>query len=91
MKSTLTINSENSTPPSKGMFGKLPVAPAYRVVFDTIEKLVMTGKLKPGDILPTETELAERFDINRSTLREGIRLLEQNGLVPYRRSHITYQ
>lgn len=82
MKSTLTINSaSSSSTPSKGMFGKLPVAPAYRVVFDTIEKLVMTGKLKPGDILPTETELAERFDINRSTLREGIRLLEQNGLV----------
>ncbi|MGF7163162.1 DNA-binding FadR family transcriptional regulator [Rhodoligotrophos appendicifer] len=55
--------------------------PAYRVVFDTIERLIMEGRLKPGDLLPTETELAEQFNINRSTLREGIRLLEQNGLV----------
>lgn len=85
MKSTLANsfadNFTNSVPPPQGMFGKLAVAPAYRVVFDTIEKLIMTGKLKPGDILPTETELADQFDINRSTLREGIRLLEQNGLV----------
>jgi DNA-binding FadR family transcriptional regulator len=62
-------------------FGRLDVAPAYRVVFDRIEALIMEGRLKPGDVLPTETELAEQFDINRSTLREGIRLLEQNGLV----------
>lgn len=62
-------------------FRKLDVAPAYRVVFETVERLIMEGKLKPGDVLPTETELAERFQINRSTLREGIRLLEQNGLV----------
>ena len=62
-------------------FRKLDVAPAYRVVFDTVERLIMEGQLKPGDVLPTETELAERFQINRSTLREGIRLLEQNGLV----------
>jgi len=85
MKSTLANSFAdsfaNNVPPPQGMFGKLAVAPAYRVVFDTIEKLIMTGKLKPGDILPTETELADQFDINRSTLREGIRLLEQNGLV----------
>jgi DNA-binding FadR family transcriptional regulator len=62
-------------------FRKLDVAPAYRVVFETVERLIMEGQLKPGDVLPTETELAERFQINRSTLREGIRLLEQNGLV----------
>lgn len=67
--------------PASGTFQKLEVLPAYRVVFDTIERLIMDGRLKPGDLLPTETELADQFNINRSTLREGIRLLEQNGLV----------
>ena len=62
-------------------FPRVEVVPAYRVVFDTIERLIMDGRLKPGDVLPTESELAEQFNINRSTLREGIRLLEQNGLV----------
>jgi len=68
-------------PVAGAMFGKLEVAPTYRVVFDTVEHLIMTGRLRPNDVLPTETELAERFSINRSTVREGIRLLEQNGLV----------
>lgn len=81
MKNILANNLATSGPSSQKMFGKIAVAPAYRVVFDKIETLIMSGRLKPGDILPTETELAEQFDINRSTLREGIRLLEQNGLV----------
>src|SRR6187431_2326184 len=68
--------------PSKPVtFNRLQLVPAYRVVFETIEKLIMEGRLKPGDMLPTEIQLAEQFKINRSTLREGIRLLEQNGLV----------
>lgn len=62
-------------------FSKLDSAPAYRMVYDAIEELIMTGKLKSGDLLPTETEMATHFGINRSTLREGIRLLEQGGLV----------
>jgi DNA-binding FadR family transcriptional regulator len=79
--STDILSNIGSGSPKQAIFGKLKVAPAYRVVFDTIEKLIMSGKLSPGDTLPTETELAEQFNINRSTLREGIRLLEQNGLV----------
>lgn len=62
-------------------FSKLESPPAYRMVYDAIEELIMNGRLKSGDLLPTETELATHFGINRSTLREGIRLLEQGGLV----------
>src|SRR5690554_4846665 len=43
--------------------------------------MILSGQLKPGDSLPTETALAERFGVNRSTVREAIRLLEQEGLV----------
>src|SRR5690606_21376082 len=39
------------------------------------------GDLKPGDALPTEQALAEKFGVNRSTVREAIRLLEQEGLL----------
>jgi GntR family transcriptional regulator, transcriptional repressor for pyruvate dehydrogenase complex len=81
MNTEIGKNIFNESPKQGGIFGKLDVAPAYRVVFETIERLIMSGRLKPGDVLPTETELAEQFSINRSTLREGIRLLEQNGLV----------
>ncbi|MBP5855418.1 FadR family transcriptional regulator [Marivibrio halodurans] len=62
-------------------FRKLAVAPTYRVVAETIEREIMEGRLQPGDRLPSETALAEQLGVNRSTAREGLRLLEQTGLV----------
>jgi DNA-binding FadR family transcriptional regulator len=55
--------------------------PAYRKVYAALENLIYTGELKPGALLPNENDLAERFGVTRSTIREGIRLLEQSGLV----------
>ncbi len=63
------------------MFDKLTVNPAYRVVAEAIERNILTGRLKPGDRLPSEIELSKQFGVHRSTVREGIRLLEQSGLV----------
>ena len=37
--------------------------------------------LSPGDRLPTEAEIAERFTVGRSTAREALKLLEQEGVV----------
>ncbi len=62
-------------------FDKLDLAPAYRTVSDAIEQRIMDGSMKVGDRLPTETQLAADFGVNRSTVREGIRLLEQQGLI----------
>lgn len=62
-------------------FARLDVPPAYKVVYEAIEKEILAGRLQAGDQLPTETALAEQFGVNRSTVREGIRLLEQSGLV----------
>ena len=74
---------EGCTVPAQA-FKKLDTPPAYRMVFDAVEQQIMDGRLKQDDLLPTETQLAEQFGINRSTVREGIRLLEQSGLVERR-------
>jgi GntR family transcriptional repressor for pyruvate dehydrogenase complex len=55
--------------------------PSYQEVFNVIETEILAKRLQPGDLIPTETELAETLGVNRSTVREGIRLLEQTGLV----------
>lgn len=60
---------------------KLKIAPAYQVVSEELQRLIVDGMLKPGDQLPSETELAARFGVNRSTVREGIRQLETEGLL----------
>jgi len=42
---------------------------------------IMSGKFRPGDRLPTERELAEQLCVNRSSIREALKRLEQLRLV----------
>ena len=62
-------------------FHKIKVPSAYQMVAEAIESEIMAGRLRPGDQVGTEAELVRQFGVNRSTVREGIRLLEQSGLV----------
>jgi DNA-binding FadR family transcriptional regulator len=62
-------------------FEKLNVPAAYQVVSREIRRIIVSGALKPGDHLPSEAELADQFGVNRSTVREGIRQLENDGFV----------
>ena len=62
-------------------FERIKALPAYALVADAIERKILSGSLRPGDPIGTESELVKQFGVNRSTVREGIRLLEQSGLV----------
>ena len=68
------------------LFGRVQVTPAYRAVSGVVEKRILSGALLPGTLLPTEVALANQFGVNRSTVREAIRQLEQEGLVERRSS-----
>ena len=46
-----------------------------------IRRAIANGVWKPGEQLPTEQELADTFDVSRSTAREGLKLLSATGLV----------
>ena len=48
---------------------------------DRLADLIRTEGLKPGDRLPTEAQLTQRFHISRPALREALKLLEQDGLI----------
>ena len=54
------------------------------IVADTIKQMVVTENLKPGDRLPAETELIQRFKMSKGTMREATRLLEAQGLIKTR-------
>jgi DNA-binding FadR family transcriptional regulator len=62
-------------------FEPLVPQPAYGRVAAAIEQKILERRLQPGDTLPTETELARQFGVNRSTVREALRRLESSGLV----------
>jgi GntR family transcriptional repressor for pyruvate dehydrogenase complex len=57
---------------------------AFEAVCDQVRQQVANGTLVPGHRLPAERELAERFGISRSGVREALRSLEVSGLVEAR-------
>jgi len=63
------------------LFRRIEVAPAYQKVADAIEREIVNGRIKPGEPIGTELELGRQFGVNRSTVREGIRVLEEGGLI----------
>lgn len=50
-------------------------------VADRIQAEILSGTLRPGDRLPTERELADRLQVNRSSVREALKKLEQLRLI----------
>jgi len=50
-------------------------------IVEQIEKLVLSKELRVGYPLPSERELARRFQVSRQALREAMRILVQKGLV----------
>jgi GntR family transcriptional regulator len=53
-------------------------------------KLMIYEQFKPGDVLPSETELIARYTVSRNTVRRAIELLEQQGFVISRRGKGTF-
>jgi GntR family transcriptional regulator, transcriptional repressor for pyruvate dehydrogenase complex len=70
-----------STSPSNVSFTAVRRTRVYEGVVRQLQNLIAEGALKPGDMLPPERELAERFGVSRSSLRDAIRSLELAGLV----------
>ncbi len=62
-------------------FHRISATPAYRLVAEAIEQRILAGAIRPGEPIGTEAELVKQFGVNRSTVREGIRLLENDGLI----------
>ncbi len=62
--------------------GKTPI---WQAIADALRSDLAEGRYAPGDKLPTEAALAERFGVNRHTVRHGLSALVDEGLVRTRR------
>ncbi|MBI4310919.1 MAG: FadR family transcriptional regulator [Chloroflexi bacterium] len=56
----------------------------FESVVAQLRELIRDGKLLPGQRLPSEREMAQRFQVSRASVREAVRALEQEGLVATR-------
>lgn len=57
---------------------------------DQIERLIIEGRLAPGQKLPSERELGVKLGVSRPTLREAIRALTMMGILDSRQGDGTY-
>jgi DNA-binding GntR family transcriptional regulator len=56
-----------------------PHAPYMLIVYALVEK-IKSGELKPGDRMPSVTELVETYDVSHSTARRSLAKLKEMGL-----------
>ena len=58
---------------------------AFEDIIVQVENAILEGRLKVGDRLPPERELAEIFNVSRASVREALRVLEAFGVLSARR------
>lgn len=49
-----------------------------------LERLILDGVFRPGQLLPSERRLCDRLRVSRSSLREGLRILRSKGIIDTR-------
>jgi GntR family transcriptional regulator, transcriptional repressor for pyruvate dehydrogenase complex len=54
-------------------------------IIHQIRDAILSGKLKPGERLASEKELADQFTVSKATMREAMRVLEVMGLIEIRK------
>ena len=63
------------------MYQMVRTARLYEQIVMQIEESISAGKLKSGDQLPSERELAQQFGVSRTAVREAVKTLCEKGLV----------
>ncbi len=83
----LRYSSRTASSPQLARAGVNPVyklvrtSRLYEQIVQQIEESILKGNLKPGDQLPAERELAQRFGVSRTAVREAVKALREKGLV----------
>lgn len=70
--------------------GKINNNNAVQQIIDALTDKLLSGTLEPGDQIPTEVELSEKFGVARNTVREAIKVLVAMGVLEIRRPMGTF-
>lgn len=55
--------------------------PKYYTLMEQLKEEIISGKIQPGQKLPSENELSQRYSLSRHTVRKALAILEQDGYV----------
>ena len=66
---------------SEAMINRNSPIPLYHQLMQEIKDQIDSGRLEPGDAIPTEAELMHRYDLSRATVRQSILHLVSEGYV----------
>jgi DNA-binding FadR family transcriptional regulator len=84
----IAMATAKAQPPRAGdevdMFKAVSLNRVSQAIVEQVKLLLRQGRLKPGDRLPSERELCDRFGVSRVTVREALRVLEAGGLIDIR-------
>jgi DNA-binding FadR family transcriptional regulator len=67
-----------------------PRSTAVDQVVDAVRNSLINRRLKPGDLMPSESELAELLHVSRGSIREAMKILSAFGVVDIKRGDGTY-
>jgi GntR family transcriptional regulator, transcriptional repressor for pyruvate dehydrogenase complex len=67
--------------PDKLAYRAVKTSRLFEQIVQQVEDSILNGQLKPGDQLPAERDLAQRFGVSRTAVREAVKTLREKGLV----------
>ena len=76
--------AKNMTANTSELFSRVSGGRISVEIVEQIKAAVSEGHLGPGDRLPSERDLTERFGVSRVTVRDALRILEATGLIEVR-------
>lgn len=65
----------------KPVYRTVKTSRLFEQIVQQVEDSILSGQLKPGDQLPAERDLAQRFGVSRTAVREAVKTLREKGLV----------
>jgi len=65
-------------------------SPLYEQIYQLLRNKIFDGRLRPGDLLPSEAELVEQYQVSRATVRQALDELVSDGLIQRKQGRGTY-
>lgn len=56
-------------------------SPLYQQIYQLLRNKILGGKWHPDEVLPSETELMEQYQVSRATVRQALDELASDGLI----------